>query len=357
MESFSLACAPLRKKPTCACHKKSAMPPARPVRAAALACAAVFLYAACVQGVAAETGKLAAVNLNTKKTALLSPPPLKKGGDHHNTSSAADAKALIAAAEAWATLSSPAGHAVDLAAGAATSRRAVVVIQGGGSTHAYTTPWASCDKPQPTYIKALAAAGFPVFTAPAHLNGMSSTDGETGCPPPLPFAMEWNALGYPTDTGAAVLDFLGFLAATYGYRTFDLVGYSYGGIVGRATIAAFKQVAAAGPPQAFSYGAYAAAVGVTIPTLLTLNTPQCVGVASFFCMAGDRSARSPSKNNKHSITASLSTKKKKNQQPGLARLRHRQGPGRRLRPGRRGVGLPVRQRLTLRPGPAGLWLP
>jgi hypothetical protein len=38
--------------------------------------------------------------------------------------------------------------------------------------------------------------------------------------------MEWNALGYPTDAGAAVLDYLGYLAATYGYRTFDLVGYS-----------------------------------------------------------------------------------------------------------------------------------
>jgi hypothetical protein len=50
----------------------------------------------------------------------------------------------------------------------------------------------------------------------------------------------------------------------------------YGGLVARAAIAALKQAVAAGPgaAEAFSHGAYAAAVGVRIPTLVTINSPQ-----------------------------------------------------------------------------------
>jgi pimeloyl-ACP methyl ester carboxylesterase len=79
-----------------------------------------------------------------------------------------------------------------------------------------------------------------VFTAPGFGNTSSSTDGESGCPPQPPLEVQLNTSGYPTQAGQSVLGFLGFLNETYGYETFDLVGYSYGGIVAQATVAALK---------------------------------------------------------------------------------------------------------------------
>jgi pimeloyl-ACP methyl ester carboxylesterase len=92
--------------------------------------------------------------------------------------------------------------------------------------------------------------------------------------------VQWNTSGYPTQTGHAVLGFLGYLQATYGYKTFDLVGYSYGGLVARATIAALKQPPAAGTmAPAFSYAQSAIDAGVSIPSITTLNTPHLGGPA------------------------------------------------------------------------------
>lgn len=157
---------------------------------------------------------------------------------------------------------------------ASATQRAVVVIEGGGSTHAFTTPWDACDGGRPMYVQALRDAGLPVFTAPGFTNTERSTAGETGCPPQPPVETQWNTAAYPTQAGESVLGFLGYLNATYGYREFDLVGYSYGGLVARATVAALKRPpAAASMAPAFSY-AQGAAAGVRVPAITTLNSPH-----------------------------------------------------------------------------------
>ena len=159
----------------------------------------------------------------------------------------------------------PAPTAEALALGAQTAGRAVVVIEGGGSTHPFTTPWDSCDGGRAAYIEALAGAGLAVFTAPGFGNFASSTAGKTGCPAQPPVDVQWNTTGYPTQAGQAVLGFLGYLNATYGYRTFDLVGYSYGGVIARATVAALKRQPAPGTTApAFSYAQAAADAGVSM---------------------------------------------------------------------------------------------
>ena len=175
----------------------------------------------------------------------------------------------------------PAPLAEDLARGEQTSGRAVVVIEGGGSTHAFTTPWDACDGGRPTYIQALLDAGLAVFTAPGFGNSALSTAGRSGCPPQPPLNVQWNTTGYPTQAGQAVLGFLGYLNATYGYHTFDLVGYSYGGIISRATVAALKQPPAPSTmASAFSYEQVAVDAGISIPTIVTLNTPH-LGAPSY----------------------------------------------------------------------------
>jgi pimeloyl-ACP methyl ester carboxylesterase len=92
--------------------------------------------------------------------------------------------------------------------------------------------------------------------------------------------VQWNTSGYPTQAGQAVLGFLGYLNATYGYRTFDIVGYSYGGLVARSTVAALKQPSLAGSmAPALSYGQAAIAAGVLIPSIVTINSPHLGGPA------------------------------------------------------------------------------
>ena len=165
----------------------------------------------------------------------------------------------------------PVGQAV----GAETSGRAVVVIEGGGSPHAYTTPWAACDGGRSAYVQALLDAGLPVFTAPGFGNTNTSTTREAGCPPQPPIEVQWNTSGYPTQAGQAVLRFLGYLHATYGYDTFDLVGYSYGGLVARAAVAALQQSPPAGTmAPAFSYAQAAVDAGISIPSIVTMNSPH-----------------------------------------------------------------------------------
>lgn len=159
-----------------------------------------------------------------------------------------------------------------------TSGRAVVVIEGGGSTHPFTTPWAACDGGREKYIQALLDGGLPVFTAPGFTNLSNSTEGQTGCPPQPPVEVQWNTSGYPTQSGEAVLGFLGYLHETYGYKTFDLVGYSYGGVIARAAVAALKQNPAEGSmAMAFSYAQVARDSGVKIPSLVTMNSPHFGG--------------------------------------------------------------------------------
>ena len=170
----------------------------------------------------------------------------------------------------------PTGPAV----GEQTSDRAVVVIEGGGSPHAYTTPWDACDGGRSAYIQALLDAGLPVFTAPGYSNTRTSTAGEKGCPQQPPTELQWNTSGYPTQAGQAVLGLLGYLNATYGYRTFDLVGYSYGGLVARATVAALRQAPPAGTvAPAFSYARAAVDAVVSIPSIVTMNSPHLGGPA------------------------------------------------------------------------------
>lgn len=195
-------------------------------------------------------------------------------------SPSAIARAQPALSERSAANETAIARAGDQTLGAATSGRAVVVIQGGGSPHPYTTPWDACDRGRDVYIQSMVDAGLPVFTAPGFANILSSTAGKTGCPPQPPLEVQWNTSGYPTQTGQAVLGFLGYLQAAYGYDTFDLVGYSYGGLVARATIAALKQPPAAGTmAPAFSYAQSAIDAGVSIPSIITLNTPHLGGPA------------------------------------------------------------------------------
>ncbi len=173
------------------------------------------------------------------------------------------------------------------------SGRAVVVIEGGGSTHAFTTPWAACDGDRPQYIQALLNAGFPVFTAPGFGNLSSSTDGKSGCPPQPPIEVQWNTAGFPTQAGQAVLGFLGYLHETYGYRSFDLVGYSYGGVIARATVAALKQKTPAGSmAPAFSYAQIAVDAGLSTPSIVTLNSPH-LGAPLFDIAADPKKNVSP----------------------------------------------------------------
>ena len=188
--------------------------------------------------------------------------------------------ALVAGAPG-AAASAPADAVPDgLAEGAETSNRAVVVIEGGGGPHAFTTPWAACDGGRPQYVQALLDAGLPVFTAPGFGNTYGSTAGETGCPLQPPTEVQWNTSGYPTQAGESVLGLLGYLNATYGYRTFDLVGYSYGGLVARATVAALKQPPPPGTmAPGFSYAQAAVSAGISIPSLVTMNTPHLGGPA------------------------------------------------------------------------------
>lgn len=162
------------------------------------------------------------------------------------------------------------------AAGAAEPElRAIVVIEGGGSPHPYTTPEDACDDGRPAFVQALVDAGFPTFTAPGFTNTSGSTAGRSGCPVQPPVELQWNTSGYPTQTGEAVLGFLGYLHATYGYTAFDLVGYSYGGVVARATVAALKRYpATAERAPAFSYAGLAVDAGVHISSLTTLNSPH-----------------------------------------------------------------------------------
>ena len=172
----------------------------------------------------------------------------------------------------------PAPATENLARGASTGDRAVVVLEGGGSPHAFTTPWDACDGGRATYVQGLANAGIPVFTAPGYGNFLPSTTDKTGCPAQPPVEVQWNTSGYPTQAGQAVLGFLGYLNATYGYRTFDLVGYSWGGIVARATVAALKQASKpVAMAPAFSYAQSAVDAGVTIPSLVTINSPHLGG--------------------------------------------------------------------------------
>ncbi|MCX6431754.1 MAG: hypothetical protein NTX29_02895 [Actinobacteria bacterium] len=188
--------------------------------------------------------------------------------------------ALVAGAPGAAASELADAAPVSPAAGAETSNRAVVVIEGGGGPHAYTTPWAACDGGRPQYVQAMLDAGLPVFTAPGFGNTYGSTAGETGCPLQPPTEVQWNTSGYPTQAGEAVLGLLGYLHATYGYVTFDLVGYSYGGLVARSTVGALKQPPPAGTmAPAFSYAQSAIDAGITIPSMVTLNTPHLGGPA------------------------------------------------------------------------------
>jgi hypothetical protein len=167
-----------------------------------------------------------------------------------------------------------------MALGAPAPDRAVVVLEGGGTPHPFSTPWDACDSGRPPYVQALVDAGLPAFTAPGFTSTRGSASGQTGCPPQPPLEVQWNTGGYPTQTGEAVLGFLGYLNATYGYRTFDLVGYSYGGLVARATVTALKRAPAPGSmAPAFSYAQAARAAGVTVPSMVTLNTPHLGGPA------------------------------------------------------------------------------
>lgn len=159
--------------------------------------------------------------------------------------------------------------------GEATAGRAVVVIEGGGGPHPFTTPWRACDGGRADYVQAMLDVGLAVFTAPGYSNVATSVDGESGCPPQPPTEVQWNTSGYPTQAGTSVLGFLGFLNQTYGYTTFDLVGYSYGGLVARATVGALRS-----PPTpdsmapAFSFSQFAVAAGVDIMSIATLNSPH-----------------------------------------------------------------------------------
>ncbi len=44
------------------------------------------------------------------------------------------------------------GSAIGATPSAATADRAVVVIQGGGTPHPYSTPWAACEGGRPHYV-------------------------------------------------------------------------------------------------------------------------------------------------------------------------------------------------------------
>lgn len=165
----------------------------------------------------------------------------------------------------------------------------------------HSTPCKQCATPRQPFVKALLDAGFPVFTAPAFLlagrrgvglNATSSTAGETGCPDQPPVDCHWDATGWVVAAGHAGANFLGWLAATYNYTVFDLVGSSYGGVVGRATISALKAAKKGNTGNGFSYAAYAAAANVSILSLTTMNSPH-LGSPAYDIAADNATAFAP----------------------------------------------------------------
>lgn len=146
--------------------------------------------------------------------------------------------------------------------------RAVVIVAGGAASSPFTTPDAVCRARLPagntaTFLReGLLAAGHQVFSAPATLGpGTADADldwqGFADPPEVLPANVTVNSVGTIDAAGASLARFLGLLAERYGYRTFDLVGHSMGGLFSRAALGVLRDEASA----------------LTVRTLTTIGTP------------------------------------------------------------------------------------
>lgn len=161
--------------------------------------------------------------------------------------------------------------------------RAVVIVSGGAASSPFTTPDAVCRTRLPagntaTFLReGLLAAGHEVFTAPAALGpGTADADldwqGFADPPEVLPARVTVNSVGTIDAAGASLVRFLGLLTERHGYRTFDLVCHSMGGLFSRAALRILRDVASP----------------LSVRSLVTIGTPWTGSFAADY-VAGDLS--------------------------------------------------------------------
>lgn len=136
------------------------------------------------------------------------------------------------------------------------SRRAAVIVSGGGSISPFTTPAAGCavglaaGSTDTALRSALLGAGIETYTAPVTVGtGRSTGDAGFGgfAEPPvvLPADMTIDSVGEIEASAGALSRFLEHLHEQYGIREIDVVAHSLGGVVSRS---AHMQMTAEGSP-------------------------------------------------------------------------------------------------------------
>lgn len=144
---------------------------------------------------------------------------------------------LVAVLAAGALFPLPAKAAVDAPG------RAIVLVTGGQGDHPFITPTTCRNSTDFDVIReGLAHYGIGAYVAPSHAGANTTA--------PIPDkvdcievnkSVQINSAASVDDQGTSLADFLVFLRDNYNRTTFDLVGYSMGGLVSRKAIAVVKQ--------------------------------------------------------------------------------------------------------------------
>ena len=131
--------------------------------------------------------------------------------------------------------------------------RAVVLISGGGGNSPFTTPDQGCATGlaaggQLTGLRtALLDEDLAVYTCPARVGGgIMDADPNWGAfadgPGPLPVDMTINSVAPVSESGERLARFVTSLHETAGVTEVDFIGYSLGGVIGRAGIKELRDV-------------------------------------------------------------------------------------------------------------------
>ncbi|KAI9011779.1 hypothetical protein DFJ74DRAFT_772064 [Hyaloraphidium curvatum] len=143
-----------------------------------------------------------------------------------------------------------------------TSRRAIVLVGGGAGSHAFSTPTSCSSSSFDTIRSSLARAGLGAYVAPARKGRNSTAPVPAADCVALGESLEVNSVAGVDEAGATLARFLGYLRDNHGKDTFDLVGYSYGGLVVRAAAADIIS------------GQQANLTGLRVASVTTLVTPH-----------------------------------------------------------------------------------
>lgn len=182
---------------------------------------------------------------------------------------------------------------------AGVSRRAAVIVSGGGSISPFTTPDRACGVglaaggTDTALRAALLDAGITTFTAPATVGrGQAVEDpGWSGFAEPpviLPADMTVNSVGDVEDSAACLARFLGHLHEEYGVHEIDIVAHSLGGIIARS---AHMQALAVGVPW-------------TIVSLTSIGTPWLGSFVRHYDLA-DMPMPEPAASYAHSLMGAM----------------------------------------------------